>query len=188
MPDACCSSERLFLNSMLMKIPRGNLHEIEEPLFFRETLFDIGIHNLGDGHTPVETEIVVHSRGEDFFLDGQVRTTLTLACDRCLVEGIYPLEGKLRVWLVSMVRPDLETDEDHVMVLAAQQLEVDLTEVVAESVYLELPQKTLCREDCKGLCPSCGTNLNQEQCGCETGEIDERWSALLQIKQKLENE
>lgn len=173
---------------MLMKILRGNLHGIEEPLFFRETLFDIGIHELGDAHTPVETEIVVRSKGEDYSLDGHVRTTLTLACDRCLEKGAYPLKGKLRVRLVSMVRPDLDADEDHVMVLTAQQPEVDLTGVVAESVYLELPQKALCREDCKGLCPSCGTNLNHEQCGCKTGEIDERWSALLRIKQKLENE
>ncbi len=171
-----------------MKILRGNLHGIEGPLFFRETLFDIGIHDLGDTHTPVETEIVVQSKGEDYFLDGQVQATLTLACDRCLEEGAYPLEGKLRVWLVSAVRPDRDPDKDHVMVLADQQPEVDLAEVVAECVYLERPQKTLCREDCKGLCPSCGTNLNREQCGCETGEIDERWSALLKIKQKLENE
>lgn len=171
-----------------MKILWGNLHGVEEPLFFRESLFDIGIHDLGDAHTPVETEIVVHSKDEDYFLDGQVRTTLTLACDRCLEDGAYPLEGKLRVWLVSKVRPDIDPNVDHVILLSAQQPEVDLTEVIAESVYLERPQKTLCREDCKGLCPSCGTNLNQEQCGCETREIDERWLALLRIKQKLENE
>lgn len=171
-----------------MKILRGNLHGIEAPLFFRETLFDIGIHDLGDARTPVETEIVVHSKGEDYFLDGQVRTTLLLACDRCLEEGAYPLDGKLRVWLVSVDRPDLDPSEAHVFLLADQQPEVDLTAVVAESVYLELPQQTLCRNDCKGLCPSCGTNLNQKQCGCETGEIDERWSALLRVKQILENE
>ncbi len=170
-----------------MKILRGDLHRTEEPQFFRETLFDNGITDLGNVQTPVETEVVVQPKGEDYLLSGTVRTSLSLTCDRCLEEAAYPLEGDLNVWLAIEARPDLDPREGDVVILAPQQREVDLSRVIADSIYLELPQKTLCREDCRGLCPSCGVNLNKEQCGCESEGMDERWSALMKIKQQLEN-
>jgi len=60
-----------------------------------------------------------------------------------------------------------------------------LEDAVREQVLLALPLKVICREDCKGLCPHCGKNLNTEQCSCAEPVEDLRWSALKEIRNKL---
>ena len=54
---------------------------------------------------------------------------------------------------------------------------LSLEDVVREQVLLSLPERALCREDCKGLCPHCGENRNERDCGCESKQVDSRWSA-----------
>jgi uncharacterized protein len=61
-----------------------------------------------------------------------------------------------------------------------------LEDVLHEQLLLALPLKVTCREDCKGLCVHCGKNLNEEQCGCTTVIEDPRWTALREIRSKLE--
>jgi len=60
-----------------------------------------------------------------------------------------------------------------------------LEEAVREQVLLALPLKMICREDCKGLCPQCGQNLNEGPCSCTAPNHDLRWSALKEIRDKL---
>lgn len=60
--------------------------------------------------------------------------------------------------------------------------EIDLDPIVREQLLLALPMSALCKEDCKGLCPQCGQNLNEKQCGCEVRPSDPRWAALKNIK------
>lgn len=63
--------------------------------------------------------------------------------------------------------------------------QIDLGGIVREQILLALPiDAPLCREDCKGLCPSCGKDLNQAECGCERKPKDPRWAALESIKLK----
>jgi DUF177 domain-containing protein len=62
-----------------------------------------------------------------------------------------------------------------------------LEDVLREQVLLSLPEKTLCRADCKGLCPGCGRNLNTEQCSCASTEADTRWSALSDLRSKIKS-
>ncbi len=169
-----------------MKIYRDNLNRIEGPQCFRAILFDIGVNDLGDPETPIELELVVHQQGEDLLLKGLVRTNLNLICDRCLGKMSYSVDGAFDIWLVPERPPDLKADEENILIFPPHQQEVDLSRVVAEAIYIELPQNTLCREDCKGLCSTCGADLNKQPCECATRQTDERWSALLTIKEKLE--
>ncbi|UCH62977.1 MAG: DUF177 domain-containing protein [Fidelibacterota bacterium] len=169
-----------------MKIIRSDLQRYHEPQLFRITLFDIGVIDLGAPETPVEVELTVYQQGEDFLLNGLVRTDLRLACDRCLGDVLCPVEGAFKVWLVSEIPSALNVDEEEVLVFQSRKQEVELSSIVAGTIYIELPSKTLCREDCKGFCPTCGTDLNTKPCGCVTEETDERWSVLLAIKQQLE--
>ena len=62
-----------------------------------------------------------------------------------------------------------------------------LEDVLREQVLLALPLKVTCREDCKGLCVHCGQNLNEGQCSCSTAIEDPRWTALREIRSKLEH-
>jgi len=62
--------------------------------------------------------------------------------------------------------------------------EIDLSDTIYEGIVLAYPMKSLCHEDCRGLCPSCGTNLNKKQCSCEKGKGDPRFRALRSFKIK----
>jgi uncharacterized protein len=62
---------------------------------------------------------------------------------------------------------------------------LELEDVLREQVLLAVPIKQLCRETCKGLCPQCGKNLNRETCDCAAPQLDARWSALKDLKDKL---
>jgi uncharacterized protein len=68
---------------------------------------------------------------------------------------------------------ETELDEAYV-----ENGEIDLAEVVREQILLDLPEQVYCSDDCKGLCPKCGSNLNLIDCNCIFSEIDPRWAAL----------
>ena len=60
-----------------------------------------------------------------------------------------------------------------------------LEDVLREQVLLSLPDRALCKPDCKGLCPRCGQNLNQEACSCDAAPVDTRWSALADLADRI---
>lgn len=169
-----------------MKIRRSDLKSFDEPQVLQTTLFDIGVEDLGNPETPIEVELKVHQQGEDLLVQGELRTVLSLVCDRCLGNSSPSIEGKFSVWLVAGVLPESNDGEEERILFPAHQKEVDISDMISRTIYLEFPQKTLCRDDCQGLCPICGIDLNQQTCECKSEEMDERWSALLPIKRKLE--
>ena len=59
---------------------------------------------------------------------------------------------------------------------------IDIDELVREQVLLAVPERSLCQEDCKGLCPTCGADRNLKECGCESVEADPRWAALKNLR------
>ena len=62
-----------------------------------------------------------------------------------------------------------------------------LEDVLREQVLLSLPVRTLCKPDCKGLCPRCGENRNSQSCSCEVGPSDPRWEALAGLRGRMES-
>ncbi|MCH7851543.1 MAG: DUF177 domain-containing protein [Candidatus Marinimicrobia bacterium] len=169
-----------------MKINLGDLQGESGSRCYQETLSDLGLEALGDSGTAVVINLDLREQGEDLFLSGKVRTTLTLSCDRCLVAAQLPVEGNLALWLLAAERPELDPEEQDLIILAPGQREVDISGLLIDSIKLAIPPKVLCRTDCRGLCPNCGADLNQGQCGCDNMEIDDRWSALVEIRQELE--
>ena len=65
--------------------------------------------------------------------------------------------------------------------------ELDLSGVVSEQVVLEIPMKPVCREGCRGLCPQCGADLNEANCGCDHTVSDPRFAALAELKKRLDD-
>jgi uncharacterized protein len=100
-------------------------------------------------------------------------------CRRCL----RPIEGQLDCEVRELYRPRAEheaaaapdADED-TYPLAGDFL--DLRPLVRDALLLELPLAPLCQADCRGLCPTCGADLNQGTCGCASAAVDPRWAAL----------
>lgn len=124
---------------------------------------------------PVVAEGRVTNHAGALVLEGTARSTLELTCDRC---G-RPLTREKTVPLDSLVAQELENEEnDEILLLDGTEL--DLDEVVTTAFVLAMDTKNLCSNDCKGLCPRCGANLNDGPCGCRP-ETDPRWAALSQL-------
>jgi uncharacterized protein len=96
-------------------------------------------------------------------------------CARCLKELKVSVDLSLRNYLVTELS-NPEEGNDEMIVVESNQL--DLDDIVRTSVILNIAQKNLCKEDCKGLCPVCGRDLNEGTCGCVTKTVDPRLAVL----------
>jgi len=102
--------------------------------------------------------------GESVSVRGNVRATLNAHCARCLKAVSQPLTAEIDEVFVR--EPDPENPDHRLM----EGHQIDLTGSAREALVLEMPMRLLCRKDCKGLCPVCGANLNENQCDCQKGE------------------
>ncbi len=104
------------------------------------------------------------------------KVSYTGVCDRCLKKTVKDYT----VCINRTIVVSLENEEnDDIAVVPDMQL--DLEDFCYPDIVMSLPTKLLCKADCKGLCPVCGTNLNEGNCGCETKEIDPRLAALAEL-------
>jgi uncharacterized protein len=124
----------------------------------------------------------VRLAGHELFVNGHIETRAQVECDRCLkpvelpVSADFALEYITGAEYESSAVAELTEDELSVAVFDGEAIDVD--EVVKEQVLLAVPTRMLCREDCKGICPECGTDLNTGECACKKDDIDPRWAAL----------
>jgi len=133
-----------------------------------------------------------HEIIQDIRLKGKLSTRLELTCARCL----EPVTQDVQRDFDLLYRPlgvDAGKEELSVTGVEAdigyyQGGGLQLEDAVGEQVLLSVPVKALCREDCKGLCPRCGQNLNEAQCSCAVAPADPRWSALRDIRSKIKIE
>ena len=127
--------------------------------------------------SPVEVEAELLSAAEGVELFAKVRYTAEQSCARCL-ETVRREEEK--TFFHILVREEGEEELPEECVAVGGDV-LDLDELIYADILLSLPAKVLCREDCKGLCPRCGKNLNDGPCGCENGETDPRLAALREL-------
>lgn len=125
---------------------------------------------------PVSVQGRIFSKADVVYLELDINYTLNGYCDRCADEVKKDYSIKVRKILVQSLQN--EDDDDNYIIIDNQTL--DLNELVSEEVSLNLPSKLLCSDNCKGLCPKCGTNLNVNKCDCK-GDVDPRMAALLQL-------
>jgi uncharacterized metal-binding protein YceD (DUF177 family) len=94
---------------------------------------------------------------------GKIEYLVKAQCARCLEEFDKKIETKFSAGLVQ--NEDMESDEIQMLVTDGM---IRMDEIVKQLIYLSMPMKSLCRDDCKGICPNCGVNLNEEICQCES--------------------
>src|SRR5918912_4451602 len=137
---------------------------------------------------PVELEFDIHKDKDKFRLVGRVRAELELTCSRCVEPYRFPIDAEFdQRYLPSSAASDqaeTEVGDDDLETSYYADDQIDLNQLMREQFYLALPMKPLCREDCKGLCPQCGTNLNANTCDCEPGWVDPRLAALASLRSK----
>ena len=112
---------------------------------------------------------------------GRVRGALHLECTRCL----QPVESQFGGGLTLVFQSEeSETDDEDTgaYLLDPKGSELDVSEAVREEVILAMNPYAVCKPDCQGLCPMCGTNLNEGSCDCTEDEVDPRWGALRNLK------
>jgi uncharacterized protein len=136
---------------------------------------------------PVRVEMDIHKDKDRFRLEGTARTVLELTCSRCLEPYQMPVDAAfdLRYLPASEATGDEErqVDEEDLDTSVYRDDQIDLNEVLREQFYLALPMKPLCRDDCAGLCPQCGTNRNTGACSCVTEPEDPRLAPLKGLKE-----
>lgn len=129
---------------------------------------------------PVSVEGRLYSKADVLYIDIDIKFAFYGVCDRCAEEIKKDFSITLNKIIVEELQ-NIDNDDDYIVV--ENQL-LDLDELVNEEISLSLPSKMLCNDDCKGLCPKCGTNLNVKKCDCKS-DVDPRMAALLQL---LDNE
>ena len=126
--------------------------------------------NINKFLSPVKVEGTVTNVDGKFNLKAKGSVNVLLSCSRCLKDVEYELLFDIdEIYTNTGNEEEAETFE-------AESL--DLTSAIKRNLLLNLPMKVICKEDCKGLCPICGSNLNQGQCGCKTDNIDPRFESL----------
>jgi uncharacterized protein len=128
--------------------------------------------DLEDDRVRGDIEVVVDATSsiDGVVVHGTVTTAWRGQCRRCLID----VEGSC-VSAVEELFQHHPHDADAIEIVGDQ---IDLAPVLREYVLLDLPDAPLCREDCAGICPSCGLDRNTGTCDCDTSATDPRWSAL----------
>jgi len=116
---------------------------------------------------------------------GNFTTTILLECSRCLCSFSYPLnitiEEEFFPTLDIITGISLPQPEDPGIFMIDDHNILDLSEALRQYAVLAIPIKPLCNQECAGICPYCGTNLNEKKCNCTTPQ-DPRWDKLRHLK------
>lgn len=161
-----------------------NAHELlRRPGSERRIEMEVPVADVGldDPRLPsdstVRVDLVCSSLNDGIVVDGRVSAEFRGDCRRCL----RPLSARVESPVHELYQETL-TDPD---AFPIDNDQIDLVAVVRETVLIDLPDTPLCRSECRGLCATCGADLNEIACGCVREEIDPRWSALDGILDQL---
>lgn len=183
---------------MFFNIRELELHSVDFRENFRPEAIDYGpeLRQKTDLVSSGRATLVEEHRGaketvKDIRVVGDYRTRVEIQCARCL----EPVGRDLASEFDLLYRPlgvdagphERAVQEGDTEIGYYQGEGIQLQDVLREQVLLAVPIKAVCRDDCKGLCPHCGRNLNVEGCHCEEERSDPRWDALKDLKDKLQS-
>ena len=136
--------------------------------------------------SPLEVQIKISLAGSRYVIEGSFSGILIVKCDRCLEPYRSDFESTFNVVFtvagMDTGQTEVELEEENMSVDFITSDEISLDDIVREQLYLSLPMKCLCREDCNGLCPECGNNLNLEKCECQK---ESRHPGFLKLKKLI---
>jgi len=116
---------------------------------------------------------------------GRVVARVEVECDRCLKFIGLPVDSSFKIENVTQedyqAQQAVELTEGDLDLTVFDGEVIDIDGLVTEEILLAVPDHILCKDDCKGICPECGQDRNSVECGCETAEVDPRWSGLNEL-------
>jgi len=133
---------------------------------------------------PVRLAFDIHRDKQTFRLDGRVQTTLELSCGRCLEPFRWTVDEPFELTYEPrrVYSGEREIEDADFSSAFYENDQIDLEQLIRERFEMSLPMKPICRVDCQGLCPMCGTNLNRGTCGCKRDWDDPRFAALKKLR------
>lgn len=127
-----------------------------------------------------KVHLVLDKFGRNYRIDIDLSTKAQYVCDRCLSEYSFIFKEKQRL-IIQLGGKVNQDDEEDIIFLPENTTEIDITPYLNEMVLLNHPLKMLCHEECRGICPRCGADLNTGACTCAEQPIDPRWDALRKL-------
>ncbi len=116
---------------------------------------------------------------ESVLIEGELQLVLDIPCDRCLQSVNVPVSVTFAHQVASPEKEEASSEEDEQIFMSGYELDVDT--LINNEILINMPVKVLCKEECKGICPVCGGNLNEKECGCDTFVPDPRMAAIKDI-------
>ena len=166
------------------------IEQIKEPqeiaFEFRPEECDVP-EDIGAATAPIRFEAHVERIQQDIRISGRIAAQMQMTCSRCLLPHEEHLDEPFEVIYLPGAADEkksleeIELEEDDLNVSYYHGDFISLTDLVREQLLLMLPIKPLCRENCKGLCPSCGKDLNESECQCSLDIGDPRFSVLKKL-------
>ncbi|NOZ25724.1 MAG: DUF177 domain-containing protein [Nitrospirae bacterium] len=168
-----------------MKITVSEIEEQGLDLNFSERL---SRNSLLESEGPVTARLRIERRGNEVVIQGEIHGRIALQCSRCLIN--FHRDLSLSVDL--QYHPASEVAREETYEVPREEIdigfysndELDITQVVREQLILSLPMKALCDEECKGLCPVCGADMNLQRCECKYESVDPRLEGLRKLLSK----
>jgi uncharacterized protein len=140
---------------------------------------------------PVTADFVLNHKGSDLQITGTLSTVMKLRCSRCAKETVRDLSAGFDLsylpqpdWPAQDIEVEIKYEDMDVAFYDGIRFDVNL--MVLEQIELSMPMKFVCKEDCKGLCFKCGTDLNEGACSCSREVLDARMGALLEFRKKMD--
>ena len=167
-----------------MKIPV--LH-LEEGIHEFQQILKSGVMDFNDVSVypnDLNLKVILNKFGKNISCTIDIDTIGHFTCDRCLTEFDRNVTEQISILFHTGTDDELETDEEDVVNISQDTLEIDLLPYIREDLLIAIPMKKLCKENCKGLCPNCGVDLNLEDCNCVIEHTDPRWDKLKTLKVK----
>ncbi len=132
---------------------------------------------------PLRVTGEIYNNGQSLTLSARARGIMQTECARCLKPIDVDVDFDIHE-LLSRAEDGAREDEDVILFYGH---EIELDEIVADNFLMNISGRYLCKEDCKGICPKCGHDLNEGDCGCDREYIDPRWQALADILNQRED-
>ena len=135
---------------------------------------------------PITVEVDATFTQEDVFVEGKIVAKAKVMCNCCLEQFVLDIETILGERFVTAAQYDLlaENEQQDENLSLYQNGKINLIPLIEQALYLALPMRAVCKENCQGLCPRCGCNLNLDKCKCKDDEIDSRLAVLQQLLNK----
>ncbi|MGN0106566.1 MAG: YceD family protein [Hominilimicola sp.] len=155
----------------------GGRIDIDGNVMLSDTDFLGEMYHFDD---PVRIKGHISNNGKSLILNAECTGHMTTQCARCMKDIDVPVKFEIDE---NLAQDDGESSYDDEVILF-DDVKIDIDDIAANNFLMNVEGKYLCSEDCKGLCPQCGADLNEGDCGCGQDNVDPRWAALVDIMNK----